>query len=107
MKQSELQRNVRQVVAQIVALAQPLRVILFGSAVSGKMGPDSDLDFLVVVPDDRQPAEIMDLLNTGVRPRVMPCDFLVVTPSLLERYGNTPGLVYREVLQNGREVYAV
>ena len=106
MKRSELQRNVRQVVAQVVTLAQPLRVILFGSAVSGKMGPDSDLDFLVVIPEDCRPDQVTDLLNTAVRPRIMPCDFIVVTPSVLKEYGSTPGLVYREILEKGKEVYA-
>lgn len=31
---------------------QPIRIYLFGSVARGDDGPDSDLDFLVVVPDD-------------------------------------------------------
>lgn len=31
---------------------RPVRVYSFGSAARGDDGPDSDLDFLVVVPDD-------------------------------------------------------
>ncbi|NLC58509.1 MAG: nucleotidyltransferase domain-containing protein [Armatimonadetes bacterium] len=35
---------------RIVQVAQPERIILFGSAACGSTGPDSDLDVLVVVP---------------------------------------------------------
>jgi predicted nucleotidyltransferase len=38
-------------VRRIVEIAQPRRIILFGSAVRDDMRPDSDIDILVVVPD--------------------------------------------------------
>ena len=103
---SDLRKNIRQVAGQIVALVHPLRIILFGSAAEGRVGPDSDLDFLVVVPENARPDEITDRLNTGIRNRPMPCDFVVVTPSVLRRNRNNPGLVYSEILERGREVYA-
>ena len=106
MRKARLQRNIQQVVAQVVSLAQPLRILLFGSAVEGQVGRDSDLDFLVVIPEGQQPDIVADRLNTSVRPRPMPCDFVVVTPSVLERHRHNPGLVYAEILERGREVYA-
>ncbi|OGV75213.1 MAG: hypothetical protein A3K19_03995 [Lentisphaerae bacterium RIFOXYB12_FULL_65_16] len=106
MKRTRLHRNVRRVVEQIVELVHPLRVVLFGSAATGKATPDSDLDFLVVVSEDREADQVVDLLNTGIRPRPMPCDFIVVTPSVLRKHGKTTGLIYREIIEHGREVYA-
>ena len=38
-------------VQRIVEVAHPRQIILFGSAARGEMGPQSDLDVLVVVPD--------------------------------------------------------
>lgn len=106
MSRSDIQRIIQQVVAQVVELAQPRRIILFGSAADGRMTPDSDLDFLVVVPEGRNTVEVVDRLNVGVRARAMPCDFLVVTPSVLRKHRSTPGLIYGEILRRGREVYA-
>ena len=37
-----------EVVRRIVEVAQPEKIILFGSAVRGEMGPNSDVDLLVV-----------------------------------------------------------
>lgn len=103
---NKIQRSIKQVVAQVVALAQPRRIILFGSAVGGRTTPDSDLDFLVVVPDGCDTGAIVDKLNIGVRTRPMPCDFLVVTSSVLHKHRTTPGLIYADILSHGREVYA-
>jgi uncharacterized protein len=41
-----------QVVGRLVEFYRPQKIYLFGSAARGEYGPDSDLDFLVVVPDD-------------------------------------------------------
>lgn len=49
-----------EIVRRIVEVAQPDRIILFGSAARGEMGPDSDLDLLVVkagVPHRRRLAQ--------------------------------------------------
>jgi uncharacterized protein len=48
-----------QIVQRILAVCQPERVILFGSAATGRMTPDSDIDLLVVdgeAPDARAQA---------------------------------------------------
>ena len=45
-----------QIVARLISAYQPERIYLFGSAARGDVGPDSDYDLLIVVPDDA-PAE--------------------------------------------------
>ena len=42
---------VDEAVRRILVVSKPRRVILFGSAARGEMGPDSDLDMLVIVPE--------------------------------------------------------
>jgi len=106
MRQTQLQRNIRQIVDQIVTLTHPRRVILFGSSTSGRIREDSDLDFLVVVPRGAKTEELTDRLNMGIRSRPMPCDFMVVTDLVLNKNRNNPGLIYGEILSEGREVYA-
>ena len=43
---------------RLVEYYHPERIYLFGSEARGDAGPDSDLDFCVVVPDDA-PAELL------------------------------------------------
>jgi predicted nucleotidyltransferase len=102
----QARKSIREVVEQVVELAHPLRIILFGSVAEGNAGPDSDLDFLVVVSEKEETNAIADRLNMGVRRRSMPCDFLVVKQSTLGRHLRNPGLLYGEILERGIEVYA-
>ena len=43
---------IAEITKRLIAACQPVRIYLFGSVARGDDGPDSDLDFLVVVPDD-------------------------------------------------------
>ena len=45
-------RAIEEMTRRLVEFYQPVRIYLFGSAARGEAGPDSDLDFLVVVADD-------------------------------------------------------
>jgi predicted nucleotidyltransferase len=46
------EQKLQELVQRIVETVHPLRIILFGSAARGEMGPNSDLDVLVAMPDD-------------------------------------------------------
>lgn len=43
---------IAEITRRLVDYYQPVRIYLFGSVARGDDDPDSDLDFLVVVPDD-------------------------------------------------------
>ena len=43
---------IAEITRRLIEYYQPVRIYLFGSVARGDDGPDSDLDFLVVVPDD-------------------------------------------------------
>ena len=42
---------IEALVRRIADEVHPLRILLFGSAARGNMGPDSDIDLLVVMPN--------------------------------------------------------
>ena len=97
---------IEQLVRRIIELVQPLRIILFGSAARGEMGPDSDIDLLVVMPDGVHRRRTAQLLYRQIRGLGVPFDILVATPNDLEMHKDNIGLIYRSILQEGREVYA-
>ena len=104
---SPIQRNIDELVRQIVEAVHPLRIIMFGSAARGDMNPDSDLDVLVVMPDVTHRRHTAQELYLKIHGLGVPFDILVATPSLLERHKDNIGLIYRQVLREGREIYAV
>lgn len=96
---------VRGVVAQLVAEAAPLRVILFGSRATGTARPDSDIDLLVVLPDGTDRRAAMTAIGSRLRRPGVGVDLLVTTPAVLAARGDDPGLVYRTILRTGRDLY--
>ena len=46
------EQTIAEITGRLVDYFHPERIYLFGSAARGDAGPDSDLDFCVVLPDD-------------------------------------------------------
>lgn len=80
-------------------------MVLFGSCVRGEITRDSDVDLMVVMPDGTDPREAAgEMLNTLADAGAAK-DVLVVTPQILRKFRNTPGLIYRTVIREGRTLY--
>ena len=92
--------------AQVVNLVKPLKIIAFGSAARGQVGPDSDIDLLVVVPDGTSRRKTSQLLYEEIKGLGFPFDIVVATPNDLQRHKDNPGLIYKRVLAEGKELYA-
>jgi predicted nucleotidyltransferase len=94
-----------EIVRRIVAAVRPQKIILFGSAARGEMGPDSDLDLLVIKACGHRRRTAMDiersLIGIGT-----PTDIIVATPDDIECYKDTIGLIYRPALREGKTIYA-
>ena len=97
-------RVLDDIVRRVVEVAAPERIILFGSAARGEMGPHSDVDLLVVVETDdthRLTGDIYgNLFGVGA-----PVDVIVVSPEHVERYRDTHALVIKPALREGRVIY--
>ena len=95
-----------EIVRRIVEVAQPDQIILFGSAARGEMGPDSDLDLLVVkadVPHRRRLGQAIhrNLFGVGV-----PVDIIVVTPEDIQAFQDKVGTIIGPAHKEGKLLYA-
>ncbi|MFB6099154.1 MAG: nucleotidyltransferase domain-containing protein [Salinibacter sp.] len=94
------------IIERIVEVADPERILLFGSAARNETGPHSDFDLLVVKEEGeysrgRLVEEIyMNLIGVG-----QAVDVIVVTPEEVEEYRDSHSLVISPALNEGREVY--
>ena len=93
-----------EIIRRIVNVCAPEKIIMFGSAARGAMGPHSDVDLLVVKAGANRldlTGEIYSNLH-GVGAAV---DVVVVTPEDLERYRDSHALVIAPALREGKVVY--
>lgn len=100
------QKILDEVVRRIVEAVHPLRIILFGSAARGEMRPDSDLDLLIVMPDESDCNGVTDTLYLELMDLPLPKDIIVTTNLSLIEYGNNWSMVYYSALREGIEIYA-
>jgi len=98
--------QLQEIVRRIVEAVHPLRVILFGSTARGEAGPQSDLDILIVVPDGTHRFTTTQAVYRCLRGLRVAVDVVVATESDVREYGDSPVLIYREALRDGRELYA-
>jgi predicted nucleotidyltransferase len=95
----------RDIVQRVVQAARPDKIILFGSAARGDMGPDSDVDLLVVKAGRFNRWRLTAAIYRHLRGKGAPVDVIVVTPEEVERYCDSPYLVIRPALREGKVVY--
>lgn len=98
--------KLRDLVRRIVEASHPLRVVLFGSFARGEAGRYSDIDVLVVVEEGSHRRHTAQKIYRNLLGFGESVDVVVATPSDMERYAESPGLVYREAARDGRELYA-
>jgi len=96
---------VREIVRRILSIAAPDKIILFGSAASGGMTRDSDIDLLIVDPDPG------DRHKEGVRLRQIlrglgyPFDIIVISTEWFEESKNVIGGIAYPANKYGKVIY--
>ena len=102
-KQGLDQKTLDEIIRRIVEVAQPERIILFGSAARGDMTRNSTVDLLIIKEggDADLRAQIYEKMY-GIRVAV---DAILVSPADVERYKDSHALVIKPALQEGRVVY--
>jgi predicted nucleotidyltransferase len=96
----------QDLVRRIVEAARPEQIILFGSLARGQASLHSDIDVLVVVKDGSHRRKTAQQIYRHLLGFRLPVDVVVATPTDLERYRDSPALVYRDALRDGKELYA-
>ena len=99
-------KSIDSLVQQIVEAVHPLKIILFGSYARDTANPQSDIDVLVVMPEGVHCRRTAQLLYRQIRGLGISFDVLVTTPATLEKHKDNIGLIYRTILNEGKEVYA-
>lgn len=91
---------------RILHIAQPERVILFGSWARGEASADSDLDLLVAMPFSGSRAQVTLLLLRALADLPLPKDVIVLTPAEWETKRQLPGTIAYPAEHKGVVLYA-
>jgi len=95
-----------EAVRRIVEAVRPKKIILFGSAVRGEMGPDSDMDLLVVIPSGGHRRKTAQKIYRHLIGMGFATDIVVVTEGDIKEFRDHIGMVIRPALEEGKVIYA-
>ena len=96
---------IQEIVHRILTVTKPDRIILFGSAATGNMNRDSDIDLLVVEPAPSKSIDYWVQIRRSLKGLGYPFDlFLIDTSSFEASKGIFGGLAY-PAHKYGRTIY--
>jgi predicted nucleotidyltransferase len=99
------QALVNEIVNRILGVVEVRRIILFGSAATGKMSKDSDIDLLVLesAPDDTRRESVR--IRQAMRGLGYPFDIIVMAAERFEESKNVVGGIAYPANKYGKVIY--
>jgi predicted nucleotidyltransferase len=97
-----IERTVAAMAHRIVRHFRPEKVILFGSHATGRAGPDSAVDLLVVMPLTASRAAHELEIRAALRAYHAPKEIIVTTPEPFEWRRAVSGTLERSAARSGR-----
>lgn len=98
--------KVEVIIRRIIAVSNPLKLILFGSYVRGETNINSDLDILIITRNDIISERKESIrIRRALRGISMPMDIIVIPEKKWMQVKDKPGMIYRQALREGKIVY--
>lgn len=95
----------REIVQRVLNVSKPHRIILFGSAATGLMTRDSDIDLLVVERSPSDSREERVRIGDSLRGLGYPFDVFVIATERFEESKNIFGGIAYPAHKYGRVIY--
>ncbi len=102
---TDFEKEIESITTQVVRKYGPEKIILFGSAARGDIGPDSDADFLII--KSGTPYYGADRIRELSRliERNIPVDFLVYRPEEFEERLGMGDPFLKAIVKEGKVLY--
>jgi predicted nucleotidyltransferase len=102
-------RSIRECLTEITDIVvnefHPERIILFGSQARGDADERSDVDLLIVMPDEVDRRQTAVAIRRAIADVPVAADVVVTTPGEIARRGDLVGTVLRPALREGEALY--
>lgn len=100
-----LGEELKRIVEVIVKQYLPEKIILFGSLVTGKIHPYSDIDLAIIKSTDKRFLDRLHEVHLMVRPQVG-INFIIYTPKeFQEMIAQDRYFLTKEILEKGKVLY--
>ncbi|MFN3739976.1 MAG: nucleotidyltransferase domain-containing protein [Thermodesulfovibrionales bacterium] len=98
-------KPLKKAVKSIVRVANPNKIILFGSHAAGKPKAASDYDLLVIKKNLKNPRKLVHEIYLSFKNIGAPVDVLAIDMDSFEKLKDDPYLIYYEAYKKGKVIY--
>lgn len=99
------EKTIGEIVRRIRAVSTPKRIILFGSAASGEMTRDSDIDLLILEEDPGNTRDKSVRIGEALRGLEFPVDIIVMAADRFEESKEVIGGIAYPADKYGKVIY--
>ena len=99
------EKTIKRIIDRILSVTGPERIILFGSAATGQMTRDSDIDLLIVEDSPGNTRDKSLHVRKALRGFEYPFDVIVMSTERFEETKNVIGGIAYPANKYGRVVY--
>ena len=98
---------IQEIVSRVLIAIRPERIILFGSAATGRMTHDSDIDLLILERDADELRELAGRVHDTLAGLGFPFDVIVMPSERFEETKNVIGGIAYPAHKYGKVIYEV
>jgi len=99
------EQTLQEIVQRILSVAKPDKIVLFGSAATGQMTRDSDVDLLIVEPDTSDQRDEYVRIIKALWDIDYPFDILFIATQWFEESKNVVGGIAYPANKYGKVIY--
>ncbi len=99
-------KTLEKILQKILEVINPDKVILFGSRATENACSESDYDILVIKSGIYNKRELSKKLYRNMLGTNASVDILIEIPEVVEHYKDSVGYIYRQILKEGKVIYA-
>jgi predicted nucleotidyltransferase len=96
---------IQEILKRILSVTNPVKVLLFGSAATGKMTSDSDIDLLVIEESPDVGGKEQFCIRKALRGLGRPFDIVIMSNNYFEQRRNSVGEIAYPASREGRIIY--
>ncbi len=103
--EKSLENIINSTIDKITEVLVPIKIILFGSAITNNFNIDSDIDFLVVVKNGTNKRKLTQKIYKNILSIGFATDIVLIDEDEFDEFKNFDGYAIKNIVETGQVIY--
>ena len=100
-----MENIINSTIDKITEVLVPIKIILFGSAITNNFNIDSDIDFLVVVKNGTNKRKLTQKIYKNILSIGFATDIVLIDEDEFDEFKNFDGYAIKSIVETGQVIY--